>query len=109
MCVLTNILGGGYWQPDAAALAKLRRDIDRKPHKLKAVLRSRAIRDSFLAGVKDDDNKAVKAFTSLPMNKSTALKRNPKVSTHLHCAGRVCCLLGARRRREKKKQVSMLV
>ncbi|KAL6162691.1 hypothetical protein ACJQWK_11610 [Exserohilum turcicum] len=104
-----SFVGGGYWQPDAAALAKLRRDIDRKPHKLKAVLRSRAIRDSFLAGVKDDDNKAVKAFTSLPMNKSTALKRNPKVSTHLHCAGRVCCLLGARRRRERKKQVSMLV
>ena len=71
--------GGGFWQPDATTLAKLRRDIDRKPHKFKAVLTDAGIREAFLGGVKDDEKKAVKAFTSLSMNQSNALKRNPKV------------------------------
>lgn len=78
--VLT-LQGGGFWQPDAAALAKLRRDIDRKPHRIKAVLRNPSTREAFLGGVDDDDKKAVKAFTSLSMNQSNALKRNPKVSS----------------------------
>jgi hypothetical protein len=77
--VLT-LIGGGFWQPDATTLTKLRRDIDRKPHKIKAVLTDSGIREAFLDGVKDDGKKAVKAFTSLPMNRSNALKRNPKVS-----------------------------
>jgi len=81
--VLTTV-GGGFWQPDTATLAKLRRDIDRKPHKIKAVLRNAGIRKHFLGGAADDDKKAVKAFTTLPMNRSNALKRNPKVSE-------VCC------------------
>jgi len=72
--------GGGFWQPDATTLAKLRRDIDRKPHKFKAVLTDAGIREAFLGGVKDDEKKAVKAFTSLSMNQSNALKRNPKAS-----------------------------
>ncbi|KAB2103279.1 hypothetical protein AG0111_0g8145 [Alternaria gaisen] len=71
---------GGFWQPDATTLAKLRRDIDRKPHKFKAVLTDAGIREAFLGGVKDDEKKAVKAFTSLSMNQSNALKRNPKAS-----------------------------
>ncbi|KAI4911071.1 hypothetical protein J4E90_007328 [Alternaria incomplexa] len=75
---------GGFWQPDASTLAKLRRDIDRKPHKIKAVLTDSGIREAFLGGVKDDEKKAVKAFTSLSMNQSNALKRNPKGYDHDH-------------------------
>lgn len=81
----SNILvGGGYWQPDAPALSKLRRDIDRKPHKIKAVLTNELIRKAFLGNVKHDEKKAVKAFVNLSSNKSTALKRNPKVSKRFH-------------------------
>ncbi|CAN9457775.1 unnamed protein product [Alternaria alternata] len=76
--------GGGFWQPDATTLAKLRRDIDRKPHKFKAVLTDAGIREAFLGDVKDDEKKAVKAFTSLSMNQSNALKRNPKGYDHDH-------------------------
>ncbi|XP_014560260.1 hypothetical protein COCVIDRAFT_89706 [Bipolaris victoriae FI3] len=79
-----SFVGGGYWQPDAAALGKLRHDIDRKPHKIKSVLRNRQFRETFLGGVQDDDKKAVKAFTSLSMNQSNALKRNPKGYDHDH-------------------------
>ncbi|USP81083.1 hypothetical protein yc1106_08357 [Curvularia clavata] len=79
-----SFVGGGYWQPDAAALAKLRHDIDRKPHKIKSVLRKDSIRKEFLGGVPDDDRKAVKAFTSSSMNQSNALKRNPKGYDHDH-------------------------
>ncbi|EMD96019.1 hypothetical protein COCHEDRAFT_1166796 [Bipolaris maydis C5] len=79
-----SFVGGGYWQPDAATLAKIRRDIDRKPHKIKSVLRNRDFRETFLGGVQDDDKKAVKAFTSLSMNQSNALKRNPKGYDHDH-------------------------
>ncbi|CAN9440127.1 unnamed protein product [Alternaria alternata] len=75
---------GGFWQPDATTLAKLRRDIDRKPHKFKAVLTDAGIREAFLGDVKDDEKKAVKAFTSLSMNQSNALKRNPKGYDHDH-------------------------
>lgn len=75
-----HVTGGGHWQPDAAALSKLRQDIDRKPHKIKAVLTNEHIRKAFLGGVQDNEKKAVKAFTSLTSNQSTALKRNPKVS-----------------------------
>ncbi|KNG50287.1 hypothetical protein TW65_03207 [Stemphylium lycopersici] len=79
-----SFVGGGFWQPDAAALTKLRRDIDRKPHRIKAVLRHPRTREAFLGGVEDDDKKAVKAFTSLSMNQSNALKRNPKGYDHDH-------------------------
>ncbi|CAI9626763.1 unnamed protein product [Alternaria burnsii] len=79
-----SFVGGGFWQPDATTLAKLRRDIDRKPHKFKAVLTDAGIREAFLGGVKEDEKKAVKAFTSLSMNQSNALKRNPKGYDHDH-------------------------
>ncbi|KAF2850997.1 hypothetical protein T440DRAFT_529753 [Plenodomus tracheiphilus IPT5] len=79
-----SFVGGGHWQPDAVALSKLRRDIDRKPHKLKSVLRNEGIRKAYLRNVQDDDQKAVKAFTSLPGNQSNALKRNPKDYSHDH-------------------------
>ncbi|KAI8934879.1 hypothetical protein NX059_008553 [Plenodomus lindquistii] len=73
-----SFVGGGHWQPEPAALNRLRRDIDRKPYKIKSVLRDAGIRKAFLRGVQNDDKKAVKAFTSLPGNQSNALKRNPK-------------------------------
>jgi hypothetical protein len=72
--------GGGYWQPDAVALAKLRHDIDRKPHKIKAVLTDAGVRRAFLGDVQDNEKKAVNAFVNLASNQANALKRNPKVS-----------------------------
>jgi hypothetical protein len=72
--------GGGLWQPEAAALAKLRRDIDRKPHKIKLALTNAGIRKAFLKNVANDQDKAVHAFATLAVNKSTALKRHPKAS-----------------------------
>ncbi|KAF2830105.1 hypothetical protein CC86DRAFT_367973 [Ophiobolus disseminans] len=73
-----SFVGGGFWQPEAATLAKLRRDIDRKPHKIKNVLNNTDIRRVFLRDVADNEKKAVQAFTNLPSNKSNALKRHPK-------------------------------
>lgn len=93
-----TLKGGGFWQPDASTLAKLRRDIDRKPHKIKAVLTDSGIREAFLGGVKDDEKKAVKAFTSLSMNQSNALKRNPKVCS--------ICLIHPLRQQGISRQIS---
>lgn len=66
--------------PDASALNKLRRDIDRKPHKIKQVLTDEGIRRCFFNGVADDEAKAVKAFTNQSSNLANALKKHPKVS-----------------------------
>jgi hypothetical protein len=77
--------GGGLWQPDAQQLSTLRREIDRKPHKIKRVLADEGIRRTFLGGVGEGDTKVVKAFVSLPTNQSNALKRNPKVSRISFC------------------------
>jgi hypothetical protein len=71
--------GGGLWQPDAAQLSALRREIDRKPHKLKRVLGRQGIRKTFLGGVGEDEERVVEAFVGSRNNASTALKRNPKV------------------------------
>lgn len=71
-----SLIGGGLWMPDAGQLSKLRRHIDRKPHKLKAVLMQEGIRKSFLNGVAKDEKKVVKAFAAA--NKSNALKKKPK-------------------------------
>jgi uncharacterized protein (DUF2461 family) len=72
--------GGGLWQPESTALQKIRRDVDRKPHKFKRVLTDAGIRKAFLGNVAHDDKKAVTKFANLSSNKSNALKRNPKVS-----------------------------
>lgn len=79
--------GGGLWCPEAQPLSLLRRDIDRKPHKIKRVLTDKGIRKAFLGGVADDDKKAVKAFTNQSENKSTALKKHPKVSDSISLTG----------------------
>ncbi|KAF2036274.1 hypothetical protein EK21DRAFT_96220 [Setomelanomma holmii] len=71
-----SFVGGGLWQPEASALAKLRHDVDRKPHKIKQVLTDAGIRKEFLGNV--SEKKAVRAFTNLSTNQATALKRHPK-------------------------------
>ncbi|KAL8745702.1 MAG: hypothetical protein Q9184_007840, partial [Pyrenodesmia sp. 2 TL-2023] len=71
-----SFLGGGLWCPEAAPLAAMRRDIDRKSHKLKSVLLEPAMRKEFLGGIPKDEKKAVKAFCQ--QNQENALKTKPK-------------------------------
>ena len=56
----------------------MRRDLDRKSHKLKGVLLDPTMRKEFLGGTSKDEKKAVKAFVE--QNKENALKTKPKVS-----------------------------
>lgn len=65
------------WLPDAEPLASLRRDVDRKSHKIKQVLTDPRMRKEFLGGVVKDDKKAVKAFVG--QNQENILKTKPKV------------------------------
>lgn len=58
--------------PAADGLQKLRRDIDRKPHKIKRVLTDAGIRKEFFDGIPNDEKKAVRAFTK--KNAESALK-----------------------------------
>ncbi|KAI4221795.1 MAG: hypothetical protein L6R40_008612 [Gallowayella cf. fulva] len=71
-----SFIGGGLWCPEAAPLAAMRRDIDRKSHKLRSVLLDPAMRKEFLGGIPKDEKKAVKAFVE--QNKENALKTKPK-------------------------------
>ncbi|KZF20935.1 hypothetical protein L228DRAFT_249779 [Xylona heveae TC161] len=71
-----TFVGGGLWMPEARSLEFLRRDVDRKPHKLKQVLLEARLRKEFLGGVGKDEKKAVKAFAA--HNSDTALKTKPK-------------------------------
>ena len=71
-----SFVGSGLWMPEAAALALVRTDIDRKPHKMKNVLMAPAVRKSILGGVGRDEKKTIKAFTS--HNSESALKTKPK-------------------------------
>jgi len=66
--------------PEANALALLRRDIDRRPHRIKAVLSDPAIRREFLGAIARDDRKVVQKFVG--QNQENALKTKPKVSCH---------------------------
>ena len=68
--------------PEASALAALRRDIDRKPHKIKSILMDEGIRREFF-GKADNEAKALKAFLNQSSNRSNALKKHPKVSQSL--------------------------
>ncbi|KAL8737931.1 MAG: hypothetical protein Q9190_008063 [Brigantiaea leucoxantha] len=69
-------LGGGLWHPEAQPLNLLRRNVDRKSHKLKAILMEPAMRKEFLGNVGKDERKAVKAFVA--QNQENALKTKPK-------------------------------
>jgi len=67
--------------PEAQALARIRRHIDRRPHLLKQILLEPGIRKEFLGGVASDERKVVKAFAA--QNQENALKTKPKVSAIL--------------------------
>ena len=71
-----SLLGGGLWMPDAQALARLRQDIDRRPHRIQKVLTNAGIRASFLGNIPADDRRATKAFAK--QNAETALKTKPR-------------------------------
>ncbi|CAI6339284.1 unnamed protein product [Periconia digitata] len=73
-----SFVGGGLWQPEAGALSALRRDIDRRPQRIKQVLNDAGMRQCFFGGVGANDKKTVKAFVGQSMNSSTALKKHPK-------------------------------
>lgn len=72
-------VAGGLWMPEANAVALLRRDIDRRPQRIKAVLKNAGIRKEFLEGVANDDAKVVKKFVA--QSSQSALKTKPKVSS----------------------------
>ena len=77
-CVLLMFgSGSGLWMPEAQPLSLLRRDIDRKPERLRRVLTDPAMRKHILGGVPNDEKKAIKAFAA--QNASNALKTKPKV------------------------------
>lgn len=67
--------------PEAQALARLRRHIDRRSHLLKQTLLGAGIRKEFLGGVASDEGKVAKAFAA--QNQENALKTKPKVSATL--------------------------
>lgn len=70
-------VGGGYWSPDARALAALRTTIDENPQRLKDVLMNDKMRAEFLSGC--SKKAAVQSFVKT--NAETALKTKPKVSS----------------------------
>lgn len=57
----------------------MRRDIDRHPDRIKAVLTNDGVRKEFLKGAPKNDAKAIKAFVG--SNADNALKTKPKVSS----------------------------
>lgn len=65
--------------PEANAIALLRRDIDRRPQRIKAALKNADIRKEFLEGVPDNEAKVVKKFVA--QSSQSALKTKPKVSS----------------------------
>jgi len=67
--------------PEASSLALIRREIDRKPHKLKRILRAAELRREFLNSVSDDERKVVEEFAS--GSSVNALKTKPKVGTSI--------------------------
>ena len=57
-------------------LALMRKDVDLKSHKIKAVLTAPELRKEFFGGIANDEKKAVKAFVG--MNTENMLKTKPK-------------------------------
>lgn len=74
-----SFVGSGLWCPDAQPLRLLRRSIDRRPERLRAVLVDAGIRKHLLGGISKDEKKAIKAFAD--QNAENALKSKPKVGT----------------------------
>lgn len=63
--------------PEAAPLSALRRDVDRRSHRIKQVLMDASIRKEIFGGVTRDEKKVVKAFVD--QNQENVLKTKPKV------------------------------
>lgn len=82
-----SFLGGGVWHPEAGPLGLLRRAVDRRGERLKAVLGGEGMRREFLGGVRRGDEKGC-VMRFVEMNRENALKTKPKVCVSL-C---VCCL-----------------
>lgn len=81
MCIrkfANSALGGGLWHPEAAPTAAMRREIDRRPQRIKAILTDGELRKEFLEGASKSNAKCVKAF--IAKNADNALKTKPKVS-----------------------------
>ena len=72
-----SFVGAGVWHPEAAPMALLRKEIDKKSYKIKKVLTAPDMRKEFFGGIGPDEKKAVKAFVG--MNTENALKTKPKV------------------------------
>ncbi|KAL6721924.1 hypothetical protein ACLMJK_001029 [Lecanora helva] len=71
-----SFVGAGVWHPEAPPMALLRKDIDKKSHKIKKVLLDPDLRKEYFGGIKADEKKAVKAFIS--HNTENMLKTKPK-------------------------------
>lgn len=71
-----SFVGAGVWHPEAPPLALMRKDVDLKSHKIKAVLTAAELRKEFFGGIANDEKKAVKAFVN--MNTENMLKTKPK-------------------------------
>jgi len=56
----------------------MRRDIDRRPQRLKQVLKDANLRREFLRGAASDDKRVVREFVA--QTNENALKTKPKVS-----------------------------
>jgi uncharacterized protein (TIGR02453 family) len=67
-----SFVGSGLWHPEAAPLALLRRNINRKPHLIKSVLSENRLRKEILNVNTNDEKKAIKAFAA--SNAENALK-----------------------------------
>ena len=72
-----SFVGAGLWHPEAPPLALLRKDVDKKSHKLKEVLMGDRLRKEFMGGVSKDVGAVVKKFVA--MNRENALKTKPRV------------------------------
>ena len=70
-----SFVGAGLWHPDAAPLALLRGDIDRRSYKIKNVLMDPKLRKVFFNGAKSE-KEAIKQFTKF--NEENMLKTKPK-------------------------------
>jgi hypothetical protein len=64
--------------PEASSLALIRREIDRKPHRLKRILRATELRKDFFDSISDNKEEVVEAFAK--GSSKNALKTKPKVS-----------------------------
>ena len=77
-----SFVGAGVWHPEAPPMALMRKDVDKKSHKLKQVLMASGLRKEFFGGIPSDEKKAVKAFVG--MNTENMLKTKPKVRQSIH-------------------------